>query len=70
MSIGQPIERLTHEQQTGKLKICIRKNLSLPISISCSLNTESEPNLELDPMDEVKVASLESFIEPNLEDDA
>jgi hypothetical protein len=67
--IGQPIERLIHEGQTRKLNICLRKNLSLPISISYSLNTESESCLEPDPMDEVKVASFESFMEPNLEDD-
>jgi hypothetical protein len=66
--IGQPIERLIHEAQTGKLNIYLGKNLSLPISISRSLNTESESCLELDPMDEVKAASFESFREPNLED--
>jgi hypothetical protein len=67
--IGQPFERLIHEGQIGKLKICLRKNLSLLISISCSLNTKSESYLDPDPMDEVKAASFESFIEPNLEDD-
>jgi hypothetical protein len=40
------------------------------MSISHSLNTESEPYLESDPIDEVKAAYFESFIEPNLEDDA
>jgi hypothetical protein len=68
--IGQPIERLIHEGQIGKLNICLGKNLSLLIFISHSLNTESESCLELDPMDEVKAASFESFIEPNLENDA
>jgi hypothetical protein len=68
--IGQPIERLIHEGQIGKLNICLGKNLSLPISISCSLNTESESCLEPDPMDEVKATSSESFIKPNLKDDA
>jgi hypothetical protein len=68
--IGQPIEKLIHKGQTGKLNICLGKNFSLPMSISHSLNTESEPCLEQDPMDEVKAASFESFIEPNLEDDA
>jgi hypothetical protein len=69
MLIGQSIERLIHEGQIGKLNICLGKNLSLPISISRSLNTESESYLESDPMDEVKAASFESFIEPNLEED-
>jgi hypothetical protein len=67
--IGQPIERLIHEGQTRKLNICLGKNLSLPISISRSLNTESESYLEPNPMDEVKAVFFESFIEPNLEDD-
>ena len=35
-----------------------------------SLNDESEPIPEEDPMEDVKVASLESLIEPNLKDDA
>ena len=35
-----------------------------------SLNDESEPIPEEDPMEEVKVASLDYLIEPNLEDDA
>ena len=38
--------------------------------ITHSLNVESEPILEEDPMKEVKVASLDDLIEPNLEDDA
>jgi hypothetical protein len=67
--IGQPIERLIHEGETRKQNICLGKNLSLLMSISHSLNTESEPCLELDPMDEVKAASFKSFIESNLEDD-
>jgi hypothetical protein len=35
------------------------ENLKLPISISHSLNTESESCPERDPMEEVNVASLE-----------
>jgi hypothetical protein len=65
--IGQPIERLIQEGQTGKLNICLGKNLKLPISISHPLNIESEPCPELDPMEEVNVAFLEALIEPNLE---
>jgi hypothetical protein len=57
--IGQPIERLIHEGQTEKLNICLRKNLSLLISTSRSLNTESESYLEPNPMDEVKATSFE-----------
>ena len=68
--IGQPIERLIQERQTGKLNIRLGKNFKLSISITHSLNAESEPILEEDPMEEVKVASLDDLIEPNLEDDA
>jgi hypothetical protein len=68
--IGQPIERLIQEGQTGKLKISLGKNFKLSLPITHSLNAETEPILEQDPMDEVKVASLDDFIEPNLEDDA
>jgi hypothetical protein len=68
--IGQPIERLIQEGQTGKLNICLGKYLKLPISISHSLNTENEPCPKPDPMEEVNVAYLEALIEPNLEEDA
>lgn len=68
--MGQPIERLIQEGQTEKLNICLGKNLKLSISISHSLNNESEPCPEPDPMEEVNVASLEALIEPNLEEDA
>jgi hypothetical protein len=67
--IGQPIERLI-QGQTGNLNIHLRKNIKLPLSIIHSLNAETEPCPELDPMEEVKVASLENLIEPNFEDDA
>jgi len=40
------------------------------VLVSHSLNTESKHIPKQDPMDEVKVASLDDFIEPNLEDDA
>jgi hypothetical protein len=40
------------------------------LSITHSLNAETKPCLELDPIKEVKVASLEHLIKPNLEDDA
>jgi hypothetical protein len=70
MLIGQPIERLIREGQIGRLNICLGKNLKLPISISHSLNTESEPYPKPDPMEEVNVASLEALIEPNVEEDA
>jgi hypothetical protein len=68
--IGQPIERLIQEGQTGKLNICLGKNLKLPISISHSLNTESEPCPEPDPMEEINVASHEALTEPNLKEGA
>jgi hypothetical protein len=38
--------------------------------ITHSLNAKIEPIPELDPVEEVKVASLDYLIEPNLEDDA
>ena len=68
--IGQPIERLIQEGQTKKLNIRLRKNFKLSIPITHSLNAETEPTPEQDPMEEVKVASLNDLIEPNLEDDA
>ena len=68
--IGQPIKRLIQEGQIEKLKISLGKNFKLSLPITHSLNAETEPILEQDPMDEVKVASLEDLIEPNLEDDA
>jgi hypothetical protein len=68
--IGQPIGRLIQEGQTGKLNIRLGKNFKLYIPITHSLNAGSEPILKEDPMEEVKVASLEFLIEPNLEDDA
>ena len=46
------------------------KNFKLSIPITYSLNAESEPIPEEDSMEEVKVASLDDLIEPNLEDDA
>ena len=68
--IGQLIERLIQEGQIGKLKISLRRNFKLSIPITHSLNTETKPSLEQDLMEEVKVASLDDFIEPNLKDDA
>ena len=68
--IGQPIERLIQKGQTGKLNIRLGKNFKLSIPITHSLNVESEPIPEEDPMEEVKVVSLDYLIEPNLEDDA
>ena len=68
--MGQPIERLIQEGQTGNLKISLGKNFKLSLSITHSLNIETELSLEQDPMDQVKVASLDDFIEPNLKDDA
>ena len=54
----------------GKLNIRLGKNFKLSIPITHSLNAESEPIPEEDPMKKVKVASLDNLIEPNLEDDA
>ena len=52
------------------MNIGLGKIFKLSIPIAHSLNAKSDPILEQDPMDEVKVASLEDLIEPNLEDDA
>jgi hypothetical protein len=64
--IGQPIERLIQEEQTGKLNIRLGKNFKLSIPITHSLNAKTEPIPEEDPMKEVKVASLDDLIEPTL----
>jgi hypothetical protein len=68
--IGQPIERFIRGGQMGKLNIRLGKNFKLSIPITHSLNAETAPIPEADPMEEVKVASLDVLIEPNLEDDA
>ena len=53
----------------GNLNINLRNNFTLPLSISHSLNTETKPCLEPDPIEEVNAASLEHLIEDKLEDD-
>jgi hypothetical protein len=68
--IGQPIKRLIHEGKKEKLNIRLEKNFKLSVSITHFLNARIEPIPELDPVEEVKVASLDDLIEPNLEDDA
>jgi hypothetical protein len=68
--IGQPNKRLIQEEQTGKLNIRLGRNFKLSIPITHSLNAETEPIPEEDPMEEVKVASLDYLIESNLKDDA
>ena len=52
------------------MNIRLGKNFKLYIPITHSLNAETKPIPEEDPMEEVKVASLDDLIEPNLEDDA
>jgi hypothetical protein len=68
--IGQPIERLIQERQKGKLKISLGKNFKISLPITHSLNAKIVPSPEQNPMDKVKVASLEDLIEPNIEGDA
>ena len=51
--IGQPIKRLIQEGQTWKLNIRFGKNFKLSIPITHSLNAESEPIPEENPMEEV-----------------
>jgi hypothetical protein len=46
------------------LNIRLGKNFELSVPITHSLHAK------IDPMEEVKVASLDDLIEPNLEDDA
>jgi hypothetical protein len=67
--IGQLIERLIQEGQTGKLNIRLGKSFILPLTITHSLNAKTESCPEPDLIKEDKVASLEYLIEPNLEDD-
>jgi hypothetical protein len=62
--IGQSIERLIQEGQTGKLNIRLGKNFKLSIPITHSLNTETEPIPKENPMEKVKVASLDDLNEP------
>ena len=52
------------------MNIRLEKNFKLSIPITHSLNVESGPIPEEDPMEVVKVVSLDYLIEPNLEDDA
>jgi hypothetical protein len=52
------------------LNIKLGKNFELSVPITHSLNAKIEPIPEQDPMEEVKVASLDDLIEPNFEDDA
>ena len=48
--IGQPVERLIQERQTGNLKISLEKNFKHFVPITHSLNAETEPIPEQDPM--------------------
>jgi hypothetical protein len=68
--IGQLIKRLIHEGKKEKLNIRLGKIFKLSVSITHFLNAKIKPIPELDPVEEVKVASLDDLIEPNLEDDA
>jgi hypothetical protein len=68
--IKLPIERLIQEEQIGKLDVRLGKRFKLSVPINHSLKAKIEPLLESDPIEEVKVASLEELIEPNLEYDA
>jgi hypothetical protein len=52
------------------LNIKLGKNFELSMPITRSLNTKIEPLIESDPIEEVKVSSLDDPIEPNIEDDA
>ena len=65
--IGQPIERLLVEGQMVNLDILLGKGFRLPLSITHSIHSKIEPSPEPDPMEEVKEASLEYFVESNQE---
>jgi hypothetical protein len=52
------------------LNIKLVKNFELSMPITRSLNTKMESFPELDPIEEVKVASLDDPIEPDIKDDA
>ena len=52
------------------MNIRLEKNFKLSIPITHSLNAETEPIPEEDPIKEVKVVSLDDLIEPNFENDA
>jgi len=65
--IGHPLERLLVEGHTGKLDICLGKN-KFPLHFAHSIHTKTEPSPEPDPMEEVKEASIEHFVESNQED--
>jgi len=68
--IGQPFRRLLYEGQTRKLHISFGKYFKFPITFSHSLNNKTESYLLPDPMEEVRVASLELLNEPDLEEEA
>jgi hypothetical protein len=68
--IGLPIERLIQKGQIGKLDVRLGKGFKLSMPINHSLKAKIEPLPEPNSIEEVKVASLEELIEPNLEDDA
>jgi lysophospholipid acyltransferase (LPLAT)-like uncharacterized protein len=68
--IGQPIERLIHEGKKREVEHKTWENFELSMPITHSLNVMIEPIPEQDPMEEVKVASLDDLIKSNFEDDA
>jgi hypothetical protein len=69
MLIGLPIDRLIQEGQIGKLDVRLGKAFKLSVPTNHSLKAKIEPLPKPDPIEEVKVASLEELIKPNLEDD-
>jgi hypothetical protein len=54
----------------GKLNIKLGRNFENSVPITHSLNAKIEPISKQDPTEEVKVASRDDLIEPNLDDDA
>jgi hypothetical protein len=66
--IGHSLERLLKEGHTGKLDICLRKTIRVPLHFAHLIHTKTEPSPEPDPMEEADEASLEHFVESNQED--
>jgi hypothetical protein len=52
--IGQPIERLIQDGQTGKLNIRLGKNFKVPLSITHSLNAKTESCPEPNSIKEIR----------------
>ena len=66
--IGHPIERLLYEGRKGSININLGKSIKLSIPITRSLHVKTELSPELDPVEEIMVASLLEAFDKNLEE--